>query len=139
MARSSGGSAACPGTLRFAPVTHGLAVMKDGTILVTFDPGGPAVLLDPDDGSVIGPWGEEALGWSAEPTVDPDGNVYLFQYVPGAMRMFDADGHPLGILDYEDDLPDLYHFYPPPVFTPDGHGYSFDDTQGLLRLEITSP
>ena len=64
--------------------------MKDGTILVTFDPGGPAILLDPDDGSVIGPWGEESLGWSAQPTVDPDGNVFLFQYVPAAMRMFDA-------------------------------------------------
>ena len=69
---------------------YDLAAMKDGTILVTFDPGGPAVLLDPDDGSVIGPWGEESLGAAAEPTVDPAGNVFLFQYVPGAMRMFDA-------------------------------------------------
>ena len=79
---------------------HDLAAMKDGTILVTFDPGGPAILLDPDDGSIIGPWGEESLGWSAQPTVDPDGNVFLFQYVPGAMRMFDAEGHPLGMTGF---------------------------------------
>jgi outer membrane protein assembly factor BamB len=120
--------------------THGLAVLQDGTILVTFDPVGlPAVLLDPDDGSVIGPWGEESLGGAGEPTVDPDGNVYLFQYVPWAVRMFDPSGQPLGMLDYEDDVPDPYRFFPAPVFAPDGYGYSFDDTQGLLRLEITLP
>jgi outer membrane protein assembly factor BamB len=118
---------------------YDVAAMKDGTILVTFDPGGPAVLLDPDDGSVIGPWGEERLGGSAEPTIDPAGNVFLFQYVPGAMRMFDAAGHPLGYLDYADDVPDPYRFYPSPVFTSDGHGYSFDDTQGLLELDIALP
>jgi DNA-binding beta-propeller fold protein YncE len=123
--------------LRFG--AYDLAAMKDGTVLVTFDPGGPAVLLDPDDGTVIGPWGEESLGASSEPTIDADGNVFVFQYVPTAMRMFDADGRPLGSLDLADDAADSYRFYPTPVFTPDGYGYSFDDNKGLLRLEITLP
>jgi hypothetical protein len=128
------------GDARLRQQLHGLAAMKDGTLLVTIDPGGvPAVLLDPDDGSVIGPWGEEPLGWSGEPTVDPDGNVFVFQYVPTAMRMFDPSGQPLGTLDYEDDTSGAYRFFPAPVFAPDGYGYSFDDTQGLLRLEITLP
>jgi outer membrane protein assembly factor BamB len=127
------------GDAALRPLTHGLAVMNDGAILVTFDPGGPAILLDPDDGSVFGPWGNEGLGGSAEPTVDPIGRVFVFQYVPGAMRMFDADGRPMGILVFEDDVPDPYRFYPTPVFTPDGYGYSFDDRHGLLRLEITAP
>jgi outer membrane protein assembly factor BamB len=118
---------------------YDLVAMKDGTILVTLDPGGPAVLLDPADGSVIGRWGTASLGPSAEPTVDAAGNVFSFQYVDWAMRMFDAKGHDLGILDWADDVADAYEFYPTPVFAPDGYGYSFDDTQGLLRLEITVP
>ena len=83
--------------------TFDLAAMKDGTILVTHDPGGPGTRIDPADGSVLGMWGDESIGWSGEPTVDAAGNVYLFQYVPGAMRMFDATGHPLGARDYTDD------------------------------------
>jgi DNA-binding beta-propeller fold protein YncE len=116
-----------------------LAVMKDGTILVTIDPGGPAVLLDPDDGSVVGPWGDGSIGASAEPVVDPAGNVFLFQYVPGAMRMFDREGRPVGIRDIKTGTPATQQFYPPPVFAEDGYGYSFDDTQGLIRIEITLP
>jgi outer membrane protein assembly factor BamB len=116
-----------------------LAVMKDGTILVTLDPGGPAVLLDPDDGSVLGSWGDESVGASAEPVVDPAGNVYLFQYVPGAMRMFDPEGRPVGIRDIKTRTLATQQFYPAPVFAQDGYGYSFDDTQGLIRIEIALP
>ena len=72
----------------------------------------------------------------------------MFQYGPtAAMRMFDASGRELGRLELDwrnasdgapaHDVP--YQFYPTPVFTSDGYGYSFDDTQGLLRLEITLP
>jgi DNA-binding beta-propeller fold protein YncE len=122
---------------RLRETLHGLAAMKDGTILVTLDPGGRAVLLDPEDGSVIGPWGDESLGWSAEPEVDPAGNVLLFQYGPaGAMRVFDPSGRPLGIRNVDPD-PSPQRFFPAPVVAPDGYGYSFGDTQGLVRLEIT--
>jgi hypothetical protein len=112
--------------------------MRDGTILATIDPGGPGTLIDPTDGSVVGRWGDDSIGASGVPTIGPDGDVFLFQFVPAAMRMFDPAGHPLGLLDYADDVPDPYQFGPP-VFAPDGYGYSFDDTHGLLRLQIALP
>jgi hypothetical protein len=137
-----GGPSADP---RLAPA-YDLAVMKDGTILVTLEFGGPGLLLDPDNGSVLGSWGDESVGWSAEPDVDPAGNVFLFQYGPPgvqggapAMRMFDAEGRPLGIRDLNDTPPGPERFYPTPVFTPDGYGYSFGGSEGLVRIEITLP
>ena len=124
-----------------------LAVMKDGTILVTLEPGGPALLLDPDDGSILGTWGDESVGFSASPVVGPAGNVFLFQYGPPniqggspAMRMFDPAGRPLGIRDLKDTPPGPERFFPTPVFAPDGYGYSFGGSQGgLVRIEITLP
>jgi outer membrane protein assembly factor BamB len=125
---------------------YDLAVMKDGTILVTLEFGGPALLLDPDDGSIVGSWGDESVGWSAEPVVDPAGNVVLFQYGPPgiqggapAMRMFDPEGRPLGIRDLKDTPPGPERFYPTPVFASDGYGYSFGGSQGLVRLEVALP
>jgi hypothetical protein len=129
---------------RLAPA-YDLAVMKDGTILVTLEFGGPALLLDPDDGTILGSWGDESLGWSAEPVVDPAGNVILFQYgppeTPGApaVRMFDPAGRPLGIRDLKDTPPGSERFYPTPVFAPDGYGYSFGGPKGLVRIEIARP
>jgi outer membrane protein assembly factor BamB len=125
---------------------YDLAVMHDGTILVTLELGGPALLLDPDDGSIIGSWGDESVGFSAEPVVDPTGDVILFQYGPPriqggapAMRMFDPQGRPLGIRDLNDTPPGPERFYPTPVFTPDGYGYSFAGTSGLVRIETALP
>jgi len=118
---------------------YDLTTMKDGSILVMLDPGGPATLLDPADGSVVGRWGDASIGGSGEPTVDGVGNVFLFQYVPAAMRVFDAAGQPLGIREYTDDDESAHRFYPTPVFALDGFGYSFNDNGDLLRLKVTLP
>ena len=50
--------------------------------------------------------------------------------------MFDAGGHPLGTRDDTDAGSGAHHFYPTPVFAPDGYGYSFDDDGDLVRLHI---
>ena len=111
---------------------HSAAVMKDGTILVTFEGRGKAALLDPSDGSVIGLWsGGSFIGTSGEHTVAANGSVSVFQYLPAAVQLFDADGNFLGRLDRAE-----YDLYPAPVFTPDGRGWSFNQSQGLVELEI---
>ena len=111
---------------------YALAVMKDGSILATFDAGGKAVLLDPATGAVTGHWrGGSSLGASGEPMVDATtGNVSVFQYDPAAIQVFDADGNLLGRVDRLD-----YDLYPAPVFARDGRGYSFNQTQGLVELQ----
>jgi hypothetical protein len=67
------------------------------------------------------------------------GDVYVFQYVPGAMRMFDPFGQPLGTLGLRGRHGGRVPVLSRPRVRPDGYGYSFDGTQGLLRLEITLP
>jgi outer membrane protein assembly factor BamB len=119
-------------------ITHDVAVMPDGNILVTIDAGGPAALLNPNDGSLISRWGDSSIGASGELSVDPRGNVALFQYVPEAMRLFDATGQPLGRLDYPDPN-DATDFYPAPTFTSDGFGYSYDAAGDLVKLQVTLP
>ena len=119
---------------------YSLTVMKDGNILATRDEGGTALLLDPSDGSVIGHWpGEELIGDSGEPSVDAAGNVYMYQYVPRAIQIFSPEGTLLGGVYFEDAIYEDYELYPAPVFTSDGHGWSFDQTLGLVELEIDLP
>ena len=115
--------------------SYSLAVMGDGKILATYDPGRTALLLDPSDGSVIGQWpGGSLLGASGEPSVDAAGNVYVFQYVPAAVVVFDAAGTLLGRADR-----DAFNLYPAPVFTPNGRAYTFNDDLELLELEVNLP
>ena len=119
---------------------YSLTVMKDGNILATWDEGGTALLLDPSDGSVIGHWpGAELIGDSGEPSVDAAGNVYVYQYVPRAIQIFSPEGTLLGGVYFEDAIYEDYELYPAPVFTSDGHGWSFDQTLGLVELEIDLP
>ena len=117
---------------------YDVTVMKTGQLLVTTDGGGSAILVNADDGSVAGRWGAN-IGASGEPTVDGAGNVVLIQYVPAAMKLFDPTGTMLGVLEYEDGVPDPYLLYPSPVFAPDGFGYSFDAKAGLLQVEVVTP
>lgn len=114
---------------------YSLAVMADGKILVTNDGGRSALLLDPADGSFVGSWpGGSLLGASAEPSVNAAGNVFVFQYEPAAVQVFDAAGTLLGRVDRAD-----LNLYPAPVFTPDGHAYSFNQQLELLELEVNLP
>jgi outer membrane protein assembly factor BamB len=123
------------------------SLLPDGRPLGSPDAGGQAVLLDPATGSVIGRWGPADLGADAEISTDPQGHVYLFQYVPQAMLVLDTSGRELGRLDYEEapplpagqyEMPWGSHFWPPPVFPGDGYGYSFTRA-GLVRIEIDLP
>jgi outer membrane protein assembly factor BamB len=124
---------------RFRGANYDIAVMQDGRVLSTVDPGGPALLLDPRDGSIVGTWGE-GLGASAEPWVDPStGNVWIFQYVPGATKVFDAGGRLIHSLTYTDGVSDQLWLYPAPVITPDGHAWSLDHRLGLVEMEVSLP
>jgi peptide/nickel transport system substrate-binding protein len=119
---------------------YSLTVMKDGKILATWDEGGTALVLDPSDGSVVGHWpGGELIGDSGEPGVDATGNVYVYQYVPRAIQVFSPEGTLLGGVYFEDAVHEAYELYPVPVFTPDGHAYSFDQTLGLVELQVHLP
>ncbi|HEX6867343.1 MAG TPA: PQQ-binding-like beta-propeller repeat protein, partial [Candidatus Limnocylindrales bacterium] len=77
---------------------YSYALLADGRIVGFPDEGGPGVVVDPADGQVVGRWGPSDLGWSPEISLDPDGRVYLFQYVAQGMRVFDPDGVELGSL-----------------------------------------
>jgi outer membrane protein assembly factor BamB len=131
-----GGANASDPALRDA--NYDFAVMKSGQLLVTTDGGGSPILVNADDGSVAGRWAAN-IGASGEPTVDGSGNVVMIQYVPAAMKLFDPTGKLLGVLDYEDGVPDPYLLYPAPVFAPDGFAYSFDAKAGLLQVKVATP
>ena len=99
------------------------------------DGGGPALLLDPDDGSVIGEWGPEDIGEAAEPAVAPDGSVWLFQYGDSLIDVLAPDGSRLA--RYTPGTPEAATvLYPTPVVAPDGHAYSFDRDRGLVELAV---
>jgi outer membrane protein assembly factor BamB/class 3 adenylate cyclase len=127
---------------------HGIVVRPDGKILGFVDATGQAVVLDPTNGHVLARWGQPGnapgdLGLSGEPSVDAKGNIYVFQYVPQALQIFDPSGHFLGGI-YEDSTAESGYqfdgsvFWPAPVFAPDGFGYSFGP-DGLVRMKITLP
>lgn len=136
----TGGPSELSGTYRFG-------LLPDGRPVAFADRGGQALLLDPSTGSVTGKWGPADTGDSAEISTDAQGHVYLFQYVPQAMRVLDASGNELGRLDYEEapplpagqyEMPWGSHFWPPPVFPGDGYGYSFGRA-GLVRIKVNLP
>jgi sugar lactone lactonase YvrE len=119
---------------------HALAFTTSGNLLATSESGLSALLLNPATGAVASPWpGGKFVGASAEPTLDAAGNIYLFQYVPLAIQVFSPGGTLLGGVSFDDAISEAYRLYPSPVFTPDGHGYSFDPTLGLVELEVQLP
>ena len=117
---------------------HGVAALRDGRVLMFMDGGGPAVLLDPADGSYVGDWAPgldaTSFGGSGEARVDAAGNVYLFVYAPYAEVVLSPDGALLGARSGQAGQ----LFYPPPVIATDGFGYSFGP-DGLVRLKVTLP
>jgi outer membrane protein assembly factor BamB/class 3 adenylate cyclase len=140
-----------PAHSNYAFQVHGIAVQRDGKILGFTDGTGHAVTLDPTTGKVIRQWGQPGstpgkLGLSGEPSLDAAGNIYVFQYVPQAIQVFDPKGRLLGGI-FEQSNPDLYSntfqfngrvFWPPPVFAPDGYAYSFGP-DGLIQLKVKLP
>jgi len=115
--------------------TYDLAVLPDGRLLVTMDPGGPALLLDPDDGSVLGEWGPD-LNPAAEPVVAPDGTVWLYQVGDDRIDILGPDGAPLArhVPEAGADRPNVLH--PTPVVAPNGHAYTFGRDLGLVELAV---
>ena len=127
---------------------HGFAIRPDGRIVGFTDGTGHALILDPANGRVVDRWGEQGsapgqLGGSGEPTLDAAGNIFVFQYVPEALQVFDPKGRFLAAL-FEDPGISLTLqfkgkvFWPPPVFTKDGFAYSFGP-DGLIRIKVTLP
>lgn len=119
--------------------THGVSVLADGRLAVFMEGGGAAALLDPADGRYLGDWGqglanEPLLGGSGEARLDADGNVFLFVYAPYAQVVLSPEG---SVLAARPGVAGTL-FYPPPVFAPDGFGYSFDPN-GLVRLKVSLP
>ena len=132
---------------------HGFAIQRDGKILGFTDGTGHALILDPSNGRIIDSWGDQGsvpgqLGASGEPSLDAAGNIFVFQYVPQAVQVFNPKGRFLGGL-YEDSAADSGSdkpmpgfqfdgkvFWPAPVFTKDGFGYSFGP-DGLIRIKVT--
>jgi len=126
---------------------HGMAIRSDGRIIGFTDGTGQALVLDPADGHVIQRWGRPGsmpgeLGGSGEPTLDHRGNIFVFQYVPQAIQVFDPTGRFLGAV-FEQAPATGYQFegtvpWPPPVFGNGGSGYSFGP-DGLIRLKVSLP
>jgi outer membrane protein assembly factor BamB len=119
--------------------TYDFAVLPDGHVLAAFDPGGPELLLDPADGEPIGPWGSDDIGASGEPAVAPDGNIWMFQYAPGRVDVFTADGTRLGAVLFDTRDAAFPKLYPTPVLGPNGHVYSFDRDLGLVEMSVKLP
>jgi outer membrane protein assembly factor BamB/class 3 adenylate cyclase len=127
---------------------HGFTIRPDGKIVGFTDETGRVLTIDPADGHIIGSWGTPGnapgqMGGSGEPSVDGAGNIYVFQYVPSELQVFDARGRLLGgQYDVEGQSTtsrggrDI--FWPPPVFDPDGFGYTFGP-DGLVKLKVTLP
>jgi outer membrane protein assembly factor BamB len=118
---------------------YDFAVLPDGHVLAAFDPGGPELLLEPADGKPIGPWGPEDIGASGEPAVAPDGNIWMFQYAPGRIDVFTADGTRLGAVVFDTRDAAFPKLYPTPVLAPNGHVYSFDRDLGLVEMSVELP
>jgi class 3 adenylate cyclase/outer membrane protein assembly factor BamB len=131
---------------------HGFTIRPDGKLVGFTDTPGLAFTIDPANGTIIGTWGTPGnepgqLGASGEPSVDAAGNIYVFQYVPQAVQVFDRTGHLLGGIYAEagtaDDSSGGYQFdghvfWPPPVFDKDGFGYTFGP-DGLVKLKVSLP
>jgi outer membrane protein assembly factor BamB/class 3 adenylate cyclase len=131
---------------------HGFTIRPDGKILGFTDGTGQVLTIDPADGHIIGCWGTPGnepgqISGSGEPSVDGAGNIYVFQYVPQAVQVFDPKGRLIGGI-YEDPGTPGYQsaesqflgrvFWPPPVFDEDDFGYSFGP-DGLVKLKVSLP
>lgn len=119
--------------------TYDFAVRPDGRLLVALDPGGPLLVVDPASGAVISTWGPHDIAPSPEPVVAPDGRLWMFQYVPGRIDVFDPDGTRVGTVAYEDRDATFPYLYPTPVIGPNGHAYSFEKDLGLVELAVSLP
>jgi outer membrane protein assembly factor BamB len=117
---------------------HSVSLLADGRVVVFMDGGGPAAVLDPDDGTFVGLWGaglrDARFGGSGEARVDATGHVYCFVYVPYAQVVLAPDGTVLAAESGEAGQ----LFFPPPVIGPDGYGYSFGP-DGLVKLKVSLP
>lgn len=125
---------------------HGIAFRPDGLLLALQDAPGRGLIVNPNDGNVVDYWGTGGnapgqIGGSGELTVDANGNVYVFRYVFSALQVFDVDGVVKGGMyaapgTYGEVGPCCLSdnvFWPPPVFTPDGAGYTFG-AAGLVQI-----
>jgi outer membrane protein assembly factor BamB len=129
-------------------IIHSLVIRPDGMVLGLVESGGPALIIDPATGDVVDHWGTGGhgagqLGVSAEATMDGQGNVYVFRYVYAALQVFDPDGMILGGMYAGQNRSGLVGpghlsnevFWPPPVFMPDGAGYTFG-ADGLIQISV---
>jgi outer membrane protein assembly factor BamB len=134
---------------------HGFTIRRDGKILGFTDGTGQVLTIDPADGRIIGTWGTPGnapgqMGDSGEPSVDGAGNIYVFQYVPQELQVFDGRGQLLGGQYHvggqretiRGDTPETLVwgdvYWPVPVFDKDGFGYTFGP-DGLVKLKVSLP
>lgn len=128
---------------------HGFTLRPDGSVIGFTDGTGQVFVLDAKDGRIVEQWGTQGSepgqnGLSGEPSVDRAGNIYVFQYVPQQLQVFDPGGSLIGGI-YEDpefvgDQPQFTGrvFWPAPVFDSKGFGWSFGP-DGLIKLKINLP
>jgi DNA-binding beta-propeller fold protein YncE len=128
---------------------HGIAVRSDGTLVLTCEQCDHFVVLDPTDGHVRDRLAAQLGGDRSGPTnLDRDGNIYVAVYGSTSELVFNSAGELLGGLDHQPGAPATTignghvewgdTFWPPPVFAPDGHGYTFW-ADGLTELSIKLP
>jgi outer membrane protein assembly factor BamB/class 3 adenylate cyclase len=134
---------------------HGFTIRGDGKILGFTDQTGQLLTIDPADGRIIGSSGTPGnqpgqMGDSGEPSIDGAGNIYVFQYVPQELQVFDAGGRLLGgqyhvqgqPLTSRLDTPETVVwgdvYWPAPIFDQDGFGYAFGP-DGLVKLKVSLP
>jgi tripartite motif-containing protein 71 len=134
---------------------HGFTIRPDGKIIGCTEATGQVLTIDPADGHIIGSWGTPGnepgqMGDSGEPSIDGAGNIYVFQYVPQELQVFDAGGRLLGGQYHAQGQPQTSRgdtpetvvwgdvYWPAPIFDQDGFGYTFGP-DGLLKLTVSLP
>jgi outer membrane protein assembly factor BamB len=125
-------------------LVHGVAVRRDGTILVTREATRRTVfILDPANGQVVGEW-PAPPPTAAQLSTDGRGHILALEWGSENLYALDEDGHVLGLRalgpgDKRTGLAATTDWgagvWPVPVVMPDGHAWSFSQA-GLVDLEL---
>ena len=135
---------------------HGIALRPDGEIVgfIGLDWVRSSRSIRPMDG-IIARWGEQGNepgqnGLSGEPSIDPVGDIHVFQYVPQELQVFDSKGDCSAANTDIEGQPETSAAVPPrpssggtssgpaPSFDDQGYGWTFGP-DGLTKLKVTLP
>jgi tripartite motif-containing protein 71 len=125
---------------------QGIAVRRDGTLLVDCEQCRDFLVLDPRSGDLAGRVESLELHGSGGPlTIDPAGNIHVAVFNSESNLVFDAKGTLVGGRYLSGTMQRMEAgkkvvwgdvFWPAPAFLPDGRGFTFWK-DGLVELKVT--